>query len=165
MLLEPLPPPSIFENMSTSQREPSPFYVLEPNKASGQAHSTTDSIDCLLDLVNQATAEFHAADHVHIKQYCITNSDLQPADCFKLLLAVAIPLYSQVFSFHDMDSYISNYQSDAITACHEAVAAFCNLVGFPSNAGNLGPFASPTPTPLPPHSSPPLPLSCSNRRP
>jgi len=157
-LLEPLPPLSIFlENMSTSQREPSPFYVLEPDKDSGQAYSTTASINCLLDLVNQATAEFYAADCICIKWYCVTNSNLQPTDCFKLLLAAAIPLYGQVFSFHNMDSFVPNYWSDAITACYEAVAAFC--------IRGLRPFHLPDSHSCTPHSPPPLPLSCSNRRP
>ena len=43
--------------MSTSQRESSPFYCLQPDENNDPV-PTVASIDSLLDIINQATAEF-----------------------------------------------------------------------------------------------------------
>ena len=128
--------------MSTSQREPSPFYCLQIDEDNDSV-PTVASIDTLLDLVNQATTEFGATDCIRIKRFVFDNQDLPPHDRFKLLLAAAIPLYGQVFSNHEMDAYVPNYRSHAISECLNALTAFCKLVGLD------GPFASPSPSPAP----------------
>jgi len=133
--------------MSTSRRESSPFYLLVTDPKN-DAHITCESIDTLLDMVNHATAKFSAADHAHIKQYCMENGDIPVQDRFKLLLATVIPLYGQVFSNHRMDEYIPNYRSHAISACLSALLAFCKVVGID------GPYATPSPSPSPSTASP-----------
>ena len=135
--------------MSTSQREPSPFYCIQPDEDNDVVPSVA-SIDTLLNIINQATTKFGAADRICIKWFVFDNQDLPPHDRFKLLLAAAIPLYGQVFSNHEMDAYIPDYRSHAISECFNALSAFCKLVGLD------GPFASPSPSPAPP--SPLLPL-------
>ena len=106
---------------------------------------TVSSINTLLDIVNQATA-----DHICIKWFVFDNQDLPAHNCFKLLLAAAIPLYSQVFTNHEMDAFVPNYWSHAISECLNALSTLCRVVGLD------GPFASPSPSPAPP--SPLLPL-------
>ena len=129
--------------MSTPQREPSPFYCLQIDEDNDSV-PTIASIDTLLDLVNQATTEFGAADRIRIKRFVFDNQDLPPHDRFKLLLAAAIPLYGQVFSNHEMDTFVPDYWSHTISECLNALSAFCRLVGLD------GPFASPSPSPAPP---------------
>jgi len=153
MLLDLIPPPSS-ENpttMSTSQRESSPFYLLEID-LDNDAIVTPESVNVLLNMVNYATAEFSSADRARIKRYYMENGNLPPQDRFKLLLATAIPLYGQVFSNYKMDAYIPNYQSHAISACLTALSAFCKVVGID------GPYATPSPSPSPAPPSPLLPL-------
>jgi len=136
--------------MSTSRRESSPFYLLEIDPKN-DAVITCESINTLLNMVNHATAKFSAADCACIKRYCMENGDIPTQDCFKLLLAAAIPLYSQVFSNYYMDEYISNYRSHAISACLSALLAFCKIIGIDS------PYATPSPFPSP-FTAPPSPL-------
>ena len=136
--------------MSTSRREPSPFYLLETDP-DNDAHITRESIDTLLNMVNRATTEFSAADHARVKRYCMENGDIPTQDHFKLLLAAAIPLYGQVFSNHRMDEFIPDYRSHAISACLSALSAFCKIVSID------GPYATPSPSPSP-STAPPSPL-------
>jgi len=102
-------------------------------------------------MVNRATAKFSAANHAHVKWYCMENGDIPAQDCFKLLLTTAIPLYGQVFSNHCMDEYIPDYRSHAISTCLSALSAFCKIVGID------GPYATPSPSPSP-STAPPSPL-------
>jgi len=137
------PPPSDFPmTMSTSRREPSPFYLLETDP-DNDTHITCESIDVLLNMVNRTTAEFSAADRAHVKQYCMENGNIPTQDHFKLLLAAAIPLYGQVFSNHHMDEFIPDYRSYAISSCLTALSAFCKIVGID------GPYATSSPSPSP----------------
>ena len=129
--------------MSTSQRESSPFYCLQPDENNDSVPTVT-SINSLLDIVNQATAEFGTADHIRIKRFVFNNQDLPPHNRFKLLLAAAIPLFGQVFTNHEMDAFVPDYRSHAISKCLNALSALCWVVGLD------GPFASPSPSPAPP---------------
>ena len=136
--------------MSTSQRESSPFYLLEIDP-DNDAVIIPESVDTLLNLVNYATAKFSSANCAHIKRYYMENSNIPPQDCFKLLLATAIPLYGQVFSNHEMNTFVPNYRSHAISACLSALLAFCKIVGID------GPYTTPSPSPSPAPPSPLLP--------
>jgi len=152
-LLELLPPPSseFPTPMSTSQRESSPFYLLEIDP-DNDAVITPASIDVLLNMVNCATTEFSSANRACIKRYCMENGNIPSQDRFKLLLTTAIPLYGQVFSNHEMDTFAPDYSSHAISECLTALSAFCKIVSID------GPYATPLPFPSPAPPSPLLPL-------